>query len=45
MKQKKKETEKIQESQEKLKTKLNEVERSLSNNVLNVKSKEPPLKT
>lgn len=33
---------KIQESQEKLKTSLNEVERSLAENVLNIKSKEPP---
>ncbi|NMA86926.1 MAG: endonuclease MutS2 [Tissierellia bacterium] len=33
---------KIQESQEKLKDKLNEVESSLSENVLNVKSSEPP---
>jgi len=33
---------KIQESQEKLKSKLGEVERDLSINVLNVKSKEPP---
>jgi DNA mismatch repair protein MutS2 len=32
----------IQENQERLKTKLNQVESSLSKNLLNIKSKEPP---
>ncbi|MBU5440238.1 endonuclease MutS2 [Tissierella sp. MSJ-40] len=32
----------IQENQERLKTKLNQVESSLSENLLNIKSKEPP---
>ena len=38
----KEKSKKIQESQDRLKNKLNDIEKSLSQNVLNVKAKEPP---